>query len=285
MDPVKILERKLDLIESAPLKFEEAVLRAQRELFDDLINLMGDLEKKGGNFANSPANRAAVDRIIERASKVLIDGPYAEALVEYITSIQMGVLLTNDYFKAMTAFEQKAAYRATIKQAIEQVTDLFDKDAIGQVLINPLKTMLSTQVDLGAGFGDTVRTLRNFIEGNPALDLEGKLSRYVKQNAVDAFAQTDRLYTEIVTKDLGLKWRRYAGSLVADSREFCVHRAGGYFHEDEIRAWASLDWQGKNKNTNADNIFTLVGGHQCNHTLMPVLEDIVPKEDRDRAGA
>lgn len=283
-DPLKILERKLDLIESAPLKFEEAVLRAQRELFDDLISLMSDLEKKGGNFANSPANRAAVDRIIERASKILIDGPYAEALVEYITSIQTGVLLTNDYFKAMTDFEQKAAYRETIKKAIEQVTDLFDKDAIGQVLINPLKTMLSTQVDLGASFGDTVKTLRNFIEGNPQADLEGKLSRYVKQNARDAFAQTDALYSRMVTKDLGLEWYRYAGGVIRDSREFCIHRAGNFYHEDEVRAWALLDWQGKNPNTNADNIFTLRGGFNCQHLLSPVLESYVPQADRDRVG-
>lgn len=281
-DPLKILEQKLDLIESAPLKFEEAVLRAQRELFDDLISLMSDLEKKGGNFANSPANRAKVDRIIERASKILIDGPYAEALVDYITSIQTGVLLTNDYFKAMTDFEQKAAYRETIKKAIEQVTDLFDKDAIGQVLINPLKTMLSTQVDLGASFGDTVKTLRNFIEGNPQADLEGKLSRYVKQNARDAFAQTDALYSQIVTKDLGFEWYRYAGGVIRDSREFCIHRAGGFFHEDEVRGWALLDWQGKNPNTNADNIFTLRGGFNCNHLLSPVLESYVPQADRDR---
>lgn len=281
-DPVKILERKLALIESAPLAFEEGVLTAQREIFEDLISLISKLEKKGDSFTNSPANRAAVDRIIERATNLLMEGPYAEALTNYLVNLQSSVLLSNSYFKAITDFEQKAFYRETIKKAISQVTDLFDKDAIGQIFINPLKTILSTQVDLGASFGDTVKTLRNFVEGNPQLDVEGKLSRYVKQNARDAFAQTDRLYQEIVTKDLGLKWRRYAGSLVADSREFCIQRVDKYFTEDEIRGWASLEWQGKNRNTNEDNIFVLCGGYQCNHILAPVLEDVVPQADKDR---
>lgn len=281
-DPVKILEKKLALIESAPMAFEEGVLSAQREIFEELIDLISKLEKKGTAFTNSASNRAAVDRIIERATKLLMEGPYAEALTNYLVSLQSSVILSDSYFKAITDYEQKSFYRETIKKAIVQVTDLFDKDAIGQIFINPLKTLLSTQVDLGASFGDTVKTLRNFIEGNPQLDVEGKLSRYVKQNARDAFAQTDRLYQEIVTKDLGLKWRRYAGSLVRDSREFCVHRAGNYYHEDEIRDWASLNWQGKNQNTNRDNIFTLVGGWNCNHLLPPVLEDVVPQADKDR---
>lgn len=282
-DLVKILEKKLALIESAPLAFEEGVLTAQREIFDELINLISKLEQKGTAFTNSAANRAAVDRIIERATTLLMDGPYAEALTNYLVSLQSTVLLADDYFKALTDFEQKAFYRETIKKAIAQVTDLFDKDAIGQVFINPLKTMLSTQVDLGASFGDTVKTLRNFIEGNPQLDQEGKLSRYVKQNARDAFAQTDRLYTTIVTKDLGLAWYRYAGSLIADSRQFCIDRAGQYFHEDEIRAWALIPtWQGKNPNTNQDNIFILCGGYNCSHSLDPVLEEMVPENDRER---
>lgn len=281
-DPVKILERKLALIESAPLAFEEGVLTAQREIFEDLINLISKLEKKGDAFTNSATNRAAVDRIIERATNLLMEGPYAEALTNYLVNLQSSVLLSDSYFKAITDFEQKAFYRETIKKAIAQVTDLFDKDAIGQVFINPLKTLLSTQVDLGASFGDTVKTLRNFIEGNPQLDVEGKLSRYVKQNARDAFAQTDRLYLQIVTKDIGLAWYRYSGALIADSREFCIHRAGNYYHEDEIRDWASLNWQGKNPNTNRDNIFILLGGFNCIHTLDPVLEDVVPQADRDR---
>lgn len=282
-DLVKILEKKLALIESAPLAFEEGVLTAQREIFDELINLISKLEKKGDLFTNSAANRAAVDRIIERATTLLMEGPYAEALTNYLVSLQTSVLLGDSYFKALTEFEQKAFYRETIKKAIAQVTDLFDKDAIGQVFINPLKTLLSNQVDLGASFGDTVKTLRNFIEGNPQLDQEGKLSRYVKQNARDAFAQTDQLFTQIVTKDIGLTWYRYAGALIADSREFCIHRAGNYYHEDEIREWAGLSWQGKNPNTNSDNIFILRGGFNCIHQLAPVLEDLVPDADKERA--
>jgi len=52
---------------------------------------------------------------------------------------------------------------------------------------------------------------------------------------------------------------------------------GKVFTTEEVKEWASLDWQGKNPATNASNIFTLLGGYNCMHTLLPVSKERAKK--------
>ena len=68
-----------------------------------------------------------------------------------------------------------------------------------------------------------------------------------------------------------------------DSREFCVERAGNYYHKDEVSAWANLDWQGKRRGTTESTIFIYAGGYRCLHQIIYVSELVVPDEVVRRA--
>jgi hypothetical protein len=64
-----------------------------------------------------------------------------------------------------------------------------------------------------------------------------------------------------------------------------------YFHRNEVAGWGrgegvgecGFPWAGMFKGTNEATIFVYVGGYNCQHSLLPVSEAIVPPEDVARA--
>ena len=108
-------------------------------------------------------------------------------------------------------------------------------------------------------------------------DLTGKLLQYSKQIAYDSIATADRAYTSAVAEDLGNDWFYYAGGLLKTSREFCIERHNQYYHFKEVESWAGLNWDGKMENTTPQNIWENLGGYNCNHAIIPVSIDQVPK--------
>jgi len=112
---------------------------------------------------------------------------------------------------------------------------------------------------------------------------------HVKRVAYDAFAVSDRTYTNTVSNVLGIEWYFYSGGTIDDTRDFCQERIGKYFHKKEVEGWGenksccglkypnSNGWQGRNTLTNKTTIFTLAGGYNCKHSISPVSLRSVPK--------
>lgn len=84
-------------------------------------------------------------------------------------------------------------------------------------------------------------------------------------------------------EDLGLTWYRYIGGVIKTSRDFCIEKDGGYYHQEEIEAWPTSDnsdypWDGMIEGTDSENIFSYCGGWNCRHDLIPVHESMVPDD-------
>ena len=95
----------------------------------------------------------------------------------------------------------------------------------------------------------------------------------------DAFAISDRTYSEAVAAATGVQFYRYLGGLVRDSREFCITRQGKVWHIEEIKSWGRLkSWDGRNPATNADTITQYLGGYNCMHVLVPLPLTRVPAD-------
>lgn len=75
-----------------------------------------------------------------------------------------------------------------------------------------------------------------------------------------------------VAKDLGLTHYKYIGGVIQTSRDFCIERDGGVYTKDEVEGWADEDWDGKIPGTNEETIFSYVGGYNCRHSLIPILD-------------
>ena len=127
------------------------------------------------------------------------------------------------------------------------------------------------------------QSIRENMLGTP--EFEGRMVRYAKQNAKDIFSVAESEYMNKVSTDLGFEFYEYAGVLTSDSRKFCQARQNQIYHAREVEEWASLDWQGKNRATTAQTIWTYRGGYNCNHVLVPVATEDVPESVIERATA
>lgn len=79
----------------------------------------------------------------------------------------------------------------------------------------------------------------------------------------DFFQELDRRAAYEYAKQIGLNHALYAGTLVTDSRRFCVQRVSRIYTEQEIEEWNDLDWQGKRPG----DVRAVLGGYNCRHTL------------------
>jgi hypothetical protein len=126
--------------------------------------------------------------------------------------------------------------------------------------------------------------LRKFIEGT---DTEKAfLNRYIKQVTNDSVMTFNAEYIQTIAEDLDVEYYLYQGTLIEDSRPFCVSRAGRYFTTEQVRDWGDLGkWDGKNTNTNRTTIFIYRGGYNCRHQLWPVAkEQYEAAQEKGRAG-
>lgn len=158
--------------------------------------------------------------------------------------------------------------------------------------IQPLLETLRAAIINGDDWRDFLAELEVLIVGidTPEVQRLGRLDRYIRQVTTDAVNQFNAEYIRVINEETGLEWFRYSGSLIKDSREFCVVRAEKHYHKKEVEAWVtskgqpkpSGTWQGMIQGTNESNIFRLRGGWNCRHLIVGVPIDFVPKKDIDR---
>jgi hypothetical protein len=152
------------------------------------------------------------------------------------------------------------------QEAEEQVAELLNK-----VVVSKGREMFST---LSSG------TRQQMID--KLLESITTAEAYTKTYVDTGLSVVGRERIADTAKDLGLTWFRYIGGVIKTSRDFCIERDGGYYHEEEIEEWASEDWSGKIEGTTEENIFALCGGWNCRHDLIPVHISSVPEEDLQR---
>lgn len=268
-------------LDKYPDEFINAVSKIEKRILEEVLPMLDDLElDSAGNVIPNGNNFAITNDITRKIETITYQSGYREALQKY----------------GLDMAEQRAA-TDTLYRLILDDADLGQFDAVfnntrsaalrvmGEGAVNAYKAeftaAIETSIATGSKFSDVVKSVRTSTVGNA--DVDGVLLRYGRQNAKDAFAVQNRVYSENINKTFGIKWYRYSGANMDSTRPFCLKRQGGYFHENEVRSWAGESWQGKNRNTNPVTIFAYLGGYNCNHILMAVPVDRVPIEDIRRA--
>jgi len=103
-----------------------------------------------------------------------------------------------------------------------------------------------------------------------ASDRTGRnMRRYATQMVHDSLMQFDASINVAAGKEVGADRWKYYGSVIQDSRPWCIKHAGKTFSEDELRAlWANNEWQGKAPG----DPFIVRGGYNCRHHWRPVFD-------------
>lgn len=100
-----------------------------------------------------------------------------------------------------------------------------------------------------------------------ASDRAGRnMRRYATQQVHDSLMQFDAGVNMAAARDVGAEKFKYYGSVVRDSRPWCVRHAGKTYTVDEINElWGENDWAGKAPG----DPFTTRGGYNCRHHWRP----------------
>ncbi len=236
-----------------------------------------------GRIKQTKANLNTLASIKKRIKDLILTDAYLGRVSSF--NLNFGRLLGFDdsFFDSMLdSFSANDALADVIKtDAIELTVESLTASGLDVAIVDPLQKALTDAVTTGQSVFDIREQLREIILGDK--ERLGHLERHVGQIARDSLNQTNRAYTQSVAEGLGLEWYFYSKGTVAASREFCLQRNGHYFHKKEIEKWPSLQWKGKIPGTNSSNIFILLAGWNCMHSLTPVSKSIVPESAIKRA--
>lgn len=283
MTPNNLADSIEGLIIKANDKYAKRIASVQDQLYNAMTGKLKDLElDNDGYIKQTAANRKILRETQNIFDSTISNSIYEPALTDHIKVIPTINELNNDYFESISsAFKPNRVFIQQLQAStIETLNTYILNDGLTAQIRLPLNEILNQNINSGGSYTGMVKQVEAFIKGNN--EVEGRLLRYTKTYVSDSLFNYSRAYQQAVTSDLGLTWYLYSGGLMDKSRPFCIERSGKFYHEDEVKAWASEEWKGKNPLTTESSIFVYAGGLNCRHQLTPVSEIIVPQEDLDR---
>lgn len=272
------------IVEGATGSLEKTVTQTQRRLLDEMQTMLSRLElDSNGNIIQNQTNRKILGKLDTYYDRAFRETGYYNKLNDFAGNIVDLTKSTNSYFgSVLDTFTPDSQYvKALQKDAIGTIETLLANDGLEAQLKQPLRQILSQNINSGATYADMLKQVRQFIIGNA--DREGQLLRYSKQISTDALFNYSRALQESIATKSGLQFAVYSGGIIRDSRDFCRERTGNYYHKKEVEQWARLDWTGKRAGTTSSTIFIYAGGYNCSHSIIYVSESVVPKEVIERA--
>jgi hypothetical protein len=273
-----ILKEKLKRLQTVPADFIDEVVKNQGKIFNDVLDALSKLEvDSSGNILLSDKNFSLIEIIGEDFKKAIYDSGYEESVTGFVKEFGKQKNLNKTYLsQTVEGFENKSIYDKTYEQSTKNAVDILAENAVNEN-VTAFKDVLNQSISNSGNFNELLKTLKTNIEGSPEVD--GALSKYAKTYANDLYSVAERNYQTTVSKDLGLVFALYAGGEMDTTRCFCEERHGKIYHIEEIKSWGKGEnlgncnigggkWAGMNKNTNENTIFSVLGGYNCNHSLV-----------------
>jgi hypothetical protein len=276
-----LINEKIKLLNESSNAFNEGVTKAQVQILNEVLDELDKMEVDSrGNLKASEGNALRITAITERLKKALIGSDYLKAVTKFIGDFDKTAKISDEIARQIKGdFEPRAFQRQILRfRQTEAVNQLF-----GDALNNRIGSAVSNAVINAISSGDSLGSLRTRIKAVLTEEGDGALTQYTKTYANTAQSVAERAYSSGVAIEIGAQWFRYAGGEIDTTRPFCDERAGNVYHKKEIESWAGEQWNGQIEGTNRNNIFTLLGGWNCRHTLIPIPVEQVPNKDLNRA--
>lgn len=299
----QLIEERVERLDSVPASLLSDIDKQNEKVYKQVLKLLGELEVKDGKLVTSTANLAKVTGIINQLKELYLDKDYIDAIKSFAGEIATQATLNNKILQdTVDSFSDEELFKRTTQKAQENALRLLDQSAVENNLVQPISEILNNAVINNLSFVDATELLRQNMTGESAI-----YAKYANTYIKDAFSTADRQYVQLTARENGIEFYRYSGGVVSDSRVFCEERNNKVFHEAEIRAWGDMKktrseftrptsspiyttkggvkiyWEGMNYDTTSSTIFSYIGGYQCNHVLVPIATEYVPKTDKLRA--
>jgi hypothetical protein len=274
----KLVRDKQRLFDQTPENLATASVKAQRQIWNDISDLVQSLENdQDGRIAQTQNNVRKIGEIQTALVSAIAGSEYIDAVRTFLGDIDSGARLTDEIAKNIQrSFEPSEVVKQLLEISKQNALQSLLGESMRARVTLPFVEQLTAAVATRSTLSETVKALRTVIEGDK--DVDGRLVANVKTVAQTAQAIADRNYSAQVNEAIGAEWYRYAGSEIDTTRDFCAERHGQYFHKKEIEQWADLNWDGKIAETNSRTIFSNAGGWNCRHSIIAVSIRRVPPE-------
>ena len=231
--------------------FQEIILDSIREFMPELDAIARDTIK------NTPQNVSPADNRVAAELKAQSYTRLAERVNTAKDNVNMEIVLgaLGGYALATTAQNARHAINGFF---------ITVNDVETTRLQNKIKRLRAAESNAREEINDLMRQLRKQFQN---VSVGGGMFQDVSAEAHDMVMDFDGVFTLHRAKQAGLKRFKYSGTLVANSRDFCVQHVGRTYTEEEIRRiWSSQSWSGKR----AGDPFVVRGGERCRHFFIPV---------------
>lgn len=255
-----------------------------KELQDKLVDVQGkllsrfitewvdtlDVDDETGVIKNTLRNK----RLLENVDKVFTSYVKTDGVViakTMMDGIQQILDFNGKYYKNFATHAELAPLKPQVKSLVESWLGLKGNGALegngylAKTISDPrilgdLKNLALKAVVGQQGYKETLKTVKNFIDGNK--DTAGLLEKYHRNFVYDTISQVDRATSGMFADKLGLNYAIYEGGLIKTSRKFCKDRNGKVFTKEEIAAFRPKEGIPDNYNPFQD-----LGGYGCRHHL------------------
>ena len=160
-----------------------------------------------------------------------------------------------------------------ITKADASLISAFSDDAFSEMsgLGQQYSAQISERVYTGVVTGDLLEDMTQDISQMliGGTDKAGKpMANHAKTIATTRYMEVDSVILRKKSEEAGIKKFKYAGSLIKDSRKWCVEHVNKAYTLEEIEKWESQKWQGKK----SGDPFVVRGGWNCRHRWLPVVD-------------
>lgn len=243
--------------------FNREVMSRIESIVEEFLNSL--------DYENGLLNRMDRQRKINRFRTTLareINSILSSGETELIANYKGIVDKANAYFLHLSNNYDKFAYKESFKQSLDILKDTLTGRGLADELAGMVIGKLKRENLLNIKRSELVKNVGTWLAD------ANMLKSHINTLVNDTVYGVTRVFQTFIATQLGIKHWLYAGTLIKTSRAFCTNRVGMVYTTTEVESWANISWAGKIPTTNKENIFTLLGGYNCRHTLRPISESL-----------
>jgi hypothetical protein len=268
----RINEEKLAYIDGILIDFKDEIIKAQQTLYNSLVNYVKEFKTKAGVLDSTQVYGAFNVENLTNLNRFLEESGTTEAIQKLLKKEAKLISHIKETYKIMGIPLEFTNRDLGIVKAIKDL-DLAKIYRITDTAIEEINRQIFGQVAGASKFSDMVENLRGFITG-----VEGKVG--ILEHRAKVWADTsvrafDRKVLTMKFADDRKQKYVYMGGLVKDSRDFCIRNVGKIFTREEID---TMD------NGQGLPVFEFCGGYNCQHSWVPVVDELGESDFADYRG-
>ena len=272
MDDEKLLQiadDQLNFLDRMSALHRQRMLDSIQALERRIVDRASALKtSESGNLLGAKTNLAQAQKVHSDMT-ALFDEEYGAASRETVKEYGESLPVIQEQYQEMgEAVKYTGVDRDMVKALKTQ--DLAAYASYGLAAQDKIAKAVYNHVIAQAPFSALVGEIAAALTGQK--DKRGRpLANYAKQMANDGIMNFHNTVNLKKAEDAGFTNYLYVGNIIADSRPFCIARAGNVYTREQIDSWTGT-WQGK-----SGPAFTHRGGYNCRHHWQPVRKEWIPE--------